>query len=95
MIKYRTNFNEIRSFEVIKETPKQIVFIKTFMNGGCQREERENKTTSYSSWHDTFEDAQNHLLTKQQSKIDMYERNLIQAKADFMKILGMKETKTE
>jgi len=71
MYKYRAMWERIEKLEVIKETPKQVVFINEH---GLQ--DRALKKTSYFSWHDTFEEAKQALIDEKQFNIDKLKRQL-------------------
>ena len=64
MKKYKAAFERIEEFEIIKETPKQIVYITHY-----GKEARDNKKTTYISWHDTFDEAKQELINKCINKI--------------------------
>jgi hypothetical protein len=82
MKKYRTQFDEIKEIEVLRETEKQVVL----MNGL-----RESKTTEWQSWHDSFEDAKKHLIDAAQKDIDSISVRLYYAKERLEKINNLKE----
>jgi len=67
MKKYRGNHGtRIEELEVVKETEKQIVYIRK--EDG--REIREAKVSDWSSWHETKEDAVNYMIEQQQVEIN-------------------------
>lgn len=67
MKKFRGNYGtRIDELEIIKETEKQIVYIRK--EDG--REVREAKVSDWASWHETKEDAVNYMVEKQQVKIN-------------------------
>jgi len=71
MYKYRANYQDkIEKLEVIKETPKQVVFVNE-----RGREDRETKASEYHIWADTFEEAKQKLIDKHQGKINGYQYN--------------------
>jgi len=86
MYKYRAIWETIEKFEVIKETPKQVVFIN--VRGG---QDRELKKTSYFSWHDTFAEAKQALIDKKQFEVDSIERRLKNAKEKLNIVCGLHE----
>jgi len=86
MYKYRAIWERIEKLEVIKETPKQVVFIN--VRGG---QDRELKKTSYFSWHDTFEEAKQALIDEKQFKIDTLKRQLENANDKLNIVCGLHE----
>ena len=81
MKKYRTQFDEIKEIEVLRETEKQIVLMSGL---------RESKTTEWQSWHDSFEDAKQHLIDAAQKDIDSINTRLNFAKERLEKINSLK-----
>jgi hypothetical protein len=81
MKKYRAQFYKIEEIEVLRETEKQVVL----MNGL-----RESKTTEWQSWHDSFEDAKQHLIDAAQKDIDSINTRLNFAKERLEKINSLK-----
>lgn len=84
MKKYRTKWRElIEPFEVVKETAAKISFIrihKTHTGETIEKVETEMKVSNYCSWHNTFEEAKDFLITcadneikKQINKLEMLE----------------------
>lgn len=72
MKKYRLYSGSIKAYEVVKETPKQIVYLKArFFNDEKLFEEREMKVSYWHSWHDTFEQAKNHLIEDRKKEINV------------------------
>jgi hypothetical protein len=85
MKKFRANYgSEIKELEVIKETEKQIVFITSFGH-----QQRENKISEWCSWHDTKEAAVNHLISREQSKIDTCLRQIEYCKQNIVRIKSL------
>ena len=84
MKKYRALFEQIESYEVVKETPKQIIYIN---NSG--REIREQKMTGYYSWHDSYDDAKQALIEKHSDDVEKKERQLEYAKEKLRKVGGL------
>jgi hypothetical protein len=81
MKKFRARFNEIKEFEVVKETEKQIVYINEY-----KRECREAKIADWQSWHNSKEDAINYLIRKKQAEINQLEARIIYIKEEMNKI---------
>jgi len=82
MKKFRTRYgNTIQSFEIVKETEKQIVYLQE--NG---RECREAKLSDWGAWHCTFEEAKQHLIDKCLAKIKSYEDMASYARNELEKI---------
>jgi hypothetical protein len=71
MRKFRTRFNNIESFEVTKETEKQVTFI-----GFSGRKLRENKRSGWANWHDTFDEAKAFLMKQSHERFDMLKEAL-------------------
>ncbi len=90
MEKFKTTYGDtITKHEVVKETEKQIVFIHKwldFNNVQRSKEIRESKETSYTKWHDTFEDAKNYLIEKAEKNIKNLEFQLSKAKEMLLRI---------
>ena len=86
MYKYRAIWEQIEKFEIVKETPKQVVFKN--VRGG---EDRELKNTSYYSWHDTFAEAKQALINERQSKVDSLKRQLKNAEEKVNIVRGLHE----
>ena len=68
---YRTEFNRIEKFEVVRTTDKQVVYID---NRG--RESHENKHSSWRNWHETRKDALDFLVNNTNMAIANTENNL-------------------
>lgn len=72
MEKYRTYWSDqIEKLTVLKETDKTIWFVRS--DG---RNDSERIKSDHHSWHDTFDEAVEHLVNKQLSKIKIYEANI-------------------
>jgi hypothetical protein len=65
MIKYRTRFNEIEIFDVLGETEKWVLR----RGGGAIKQFREAKRSSFSNWHDSFEDAKAFLVNQAECEV--------------------------
>lgn len=81
MIKYRTMWHgsdlaTITELEVIRETDKQVVLPATRAKG---KEVRENKISDWKCWFDTFEQANDFLVSEAQKKVDKLRLHLQQA----------------
>jgi hypothetical protein len=61
MKKFRAwhSFLSIEEFEVVKETDKQVTFIRD--NG---KEYKESRSSAYTSWHDSKEDAKLEVIRR-------------------------------
>lgn len=91
MKKFRTRWDDqIESFEVVKETEKQIVFIKTGWNNKTI-EERELKESSYHKWHNSFDEAKQYLINKQSNRIKSLEKQIEDSKRIVEKLNLMAE----
>lgn len=87
MHKYRANYQDnIEKLEVIKETPKQVVFINA-----RGREEREAKTSDWHSWADTFAEAKQKIIDKHQGKINGYQANIDRLQSYIDTVRGLHE----
>ena len=79
MFKYRTNLGtEITKYKVINETKSRITFkyeIK-FLEDHRIINKTESKTANSHSWHDTFEEAQNHLIKATELRIKGLKKQL-------------------
>lgn len=87
MYKYRANYQDkIEKLQVVKETPKQVVFIN--MRG---REEREAKTSDWHSWTDTFNEAKQRLIDKHQGTISRHQANIDRLQSYIDTVRGLHE----
>jgi hypothetical protein len=84
MIMYKTEkwSNKILELEVLKSTDKTV----TYMRG--ERQDRELLVSSYHYWHNTKEDALNHLKQRYLSKIEYAEKEIAEAKKN-LELLGV------
>jgi len=93
--KYRTRWTDtIECFEVVKETPKQVVYLnhrRWSIGDSVLKEEREAKQSEYNNWHDTFEEAQDFLIAKSQSQIDSAKRQIDVARSNIDLVKKMKD----
>ena len=85
MIKYRTRFNEIEAFEIVRETENQVILM---LDNG--RENRSNKVTDLTNWFDTWEEAHAFLVDQAQRDVDSLRMRLTQANGRLGQIKGMK-----
>ena len=69
--KYKTYRGKIEEWEILRETAKQVVVVN-----GLGEEVRESKNCDWHSYHDTFEEAKQHLVDKAQDEVDSAERML-------------------
>lgn len=76
MIKYRTRFIKIEKFEIEKKTNHTITI------GGY----RENKRSEFNNWHNSFENAREFLLKKEQINISICENRIKKAIKKMKKI---------
>ena len=78
MIKFRAekyfSSDAIEQFEVIKETPNQITYLRGEESN--LRERRENKCGAYHQWHDTWEEAHQFLIEDAIKRINHIRDNL-------------------
>lgn len=96
MIKYKTvsyGKNKIEPVEVARETESSVWIEHTICStrGDRKEERRSAKSTSYESFHDTWEAAKQHLLDKAEAKLWGARRSLELAQAEFGNIKGMKQ----
>jgi hypothetical protein len=97
MIKYRTGgYTDrhgkglIQEIKIVKETPKQVVFIdKRFGNNAATS--KEAKRSSYQNWHDSWAEAKLFILNDQQRKVDRIRLQLDREKGMLEIIKGLKE----
>lgn len=93
MEKFKTTYGDtITKYEVIKETEKQITFIKKWINWDKKEqsiEVRENKDSNYHKWHDTFEEAKNYLIEYNKKQIENLETQIIKAKEKLSKVQSL------
>ena len=80
MIKYRTRFEKIEEIEIERETDKQLVF----KNG-----RKEYKFSSWSNYHDTWDDAHKFLIEIEEKRVDSLRLQLERAKGKLGQIKGM------
>lgn len=93
MIMYKTYkwSNKIEEIDVIKYTDKTV----TYLRG--RREDRENKVSSYHCWHETKEDAINHLKKQYLSEVSYAEERLLNSKKkleELIKLYGISQSTT-
>ncbi len=69
--KYKACMGKIEEWEILRETAKQVVIIDSL---GIKR--RESKICDWYSYHDTYDEAKQHLIYKAQSEVDNAERLL-------------------
>ena len=72
MKKFKAGRNEIKELLVIKETDKQIVYISDWSG----REVRESKVSTYYSWHNTRDEAKEHLICEAKNRIETLNQQL-------------------
>lgn len=84
--KYRSCFGKIEAWDVVRETPKTVIVINHL-----GREVREHKVTSWYSYHDTFEEAKQHLIDKAQEEVNKAESILKSKKETLEKTKALQE----
>ena len=90
MKKYRVKWQEINEYEVVKETPKQIVFLEPGWNDKTTfKESREAKKSGYQNWFDTWEQAHDFLVEASKRKIKGLESRIKSEKKVLSNILNM------
>lgn len=84
MMKYRTTSyrTEIKAVEVSKETDKMIFFPQ----GG-----RSLKVTHHEQYHNSLEEARQHLLQKTKRLVEQTRLHLARAESDLAKVEAMQE----
>ena len=88
MIKYKavSHLWKIEPTEIIKETEKTI-----FLRGG----RKERKVSEWGSWHDTWEDARQALLSRAEGDVASARLRLQGANGKLGNIKGMKNPEEE
>lgn len=66
----RTHYDDIRKFEVVKRTDKTVTYIEPSQGSWSARETRANLQSSYSKFHDTWEDARAYLVKRTEREIE-------------------------
>jgi hypothetical protein len=94
MIMYRTKWHRsdhamITPFEVVKETAKQVVYIRPGLFDDKPREDREAKKSDYQNWFATWDEAHQFLLKQQQYYVETIRNNLLRANGTLERIKGM------
>jgi hypothetical protein len=82
MKKYRTAFCSIEAIEIRSETERYVVL---------ESGKRESKVSDWICWHDSFEDAKNHLIDAAQKDINSINKRLEYAKERLEKINNLTE----
>jgi len=82
MIKYRTQWQEIKAIEVAGETPTQII---------TQHGRRERKRSDWTNWHDSWEDAHAFLIDGANKKVTELAEELAAEKEQLEKIKAMQK----
>ena len=90
MIKYRIGHGGIESFEVLRETEKQVT-VAYCRYDGKPGERREAKVTSWCSWHDTWADAHAALVKQSQDEVDTLQGQLDGANVRLVERKAMKQ----
>lgn len=81
-IKFKTYSEKIEKIEISKESETSVWDMKN---------RRHNKQSSYENYFDSFQDAKNYLIKKQEDQIKGYERNIQYCKENIDKINLIKE----
>jgi hypothetical protein len=88
MIKYRVWGGAITPVEVVRETEKSVFLTKSDLWGGAIGATKEAKRSDFQNWFDTWKDAHEFILLKQEKRVydleGMYEfavRNLERIRA--------------
>ena len=82
MIKYKTNLDRsIEKFNVIKESKCRITYEQKHLWRGEIRQCTENKISNFFSWHESFDEAKQHLIDLKQNKIDRLTSQLNEIKS--------------
>lgn len=84
--KYRMTFGHIQKHEVVKETHKNIHYIT---KSGLLN--KVPKTTSFCSWHDTFEDAKNQMIKNSEARIKYLKDTLEYEERHLLRFRELKE----
>lgn len=75
MIKYKTDYlGKIEKREIIKETPKQVVYESDWF--GKKYMKKEAKHSNYNDWFDTFDEAKSFLLDKSNKRLEALKEQL-------------------
>ena len=86
-------FRHIEKREILRETAKTVIFEEE--SWGEIRERKELKRSDYHSWHNTWEEAKNFLVSKARSKLEYAKRDLDRARSNLQKIERLKEPSEE
>jgi len=84
--KYRTIFGKISKEEIIRETPKMVVFLNR-----AGREIKEAKRTEFQNWFDSWADAKQFLVAERETAVMDAEKALIKARQELMEMQGLRE----
>ena len=98
-MKYKTDLvASIKKYRVIKESNSRIEYDRdaldetSYKDGISQLITRtENKLSMYHSWHDTFEDAQEHLILHNKKKIESLLRQIQYLESNIEKVKNIKK----
>ena len=98
-MKYKTDLvASIKKHRVIKESNSRIEYDRdaldetSYKDGISQLITRtENKLSMYHSWHDTFEDAQEHLILHNKKKIESLLRQIRYLESNIEKVKNIKK----
>ena len=97
--KYKTRFSdEIAKHLVINETNARITYHRDAISNTVNEFDKnelipltENKLSMYHSWHDTFEDAQEHLILHNKKKIESLLRQIQYLESNIEKVKNIKK----
>ena len=81
MIKYRTRWDEIEAFDIVKETDKMV-----FTKRG-----REAKRSDLHNWHDSWDDAKKFLVAQAELRVIKARATLDRENELLDKIIRMQE----
>lgn len=71
-IMYRAEYPNISKLEIIKKTEKQVVFLNNY-----GKEQREAIESSWSSWHETKEQAREWLIKQENFQLEQHQRGIL------------------
>lgn len=83
MIKYRTTFNDIESINIERETNNQVIF------KSHGRTVRENKTSDWRNWHNTWGEARDFLVKGVSLEIQCLRKELEQAEMEIDRLKAL------
>jgi hypothetical protein len=81
--------SEIREFELIKETEKQVVYLAENYNNSEFHQEKSNKTSDFHQFFKSYEDAKNFIISRNIGKINNYLLEIARLENENKKIQGV------